>query len=77
MKRQAYATASKDALYKKFFEYLQSHSRGQGRNMIEKLKKLVAQKQQPAPKPAFKPRPKGTYNLQQKSFIFRSRFLSR
>ena len=74
MKRQAYGSAPKEALLRKFMEYLQSQSRGQGRNMIEKLKKLVAQKQEPAPKPAFKPRPKGTYNLQQKSFIFRSRF---
>ena len=64
MKRQAYGPAPKDALYKKLMEFLQSQSRGQGRNMIEKLKKLVAQKQQPAPKPAFKPRPKGTLHLQ-------------
>lgn len=71
MKRQAYGLAPKDALYKKFIEYLQSQSPGQGRNMIQKLKKLILEKQQPAaPEPAFKPRPKGTFKSQQQSFIF-------
>ena len=75
MKRQAYGPAPKEALFRKFMEYLRSQSRGQaqGRNMIEKLKKLIVEKQQPAAKPAFKPRPKGTLKLQQKSFIFRFR----
>ena len=75
MKRQAYGPAPKEALFRKFMEYLRSQSRGQaqGRNMIEKLKKLIVEKQQSAAKPAFKPRPKGTFKLQQKSFIFRFR----
>lgn len=61
MKRQ---TAPKEALFRKFIEYLGSHSRGQGRNMIDKLKKLILEKQQQpaAAKPAFKPRPEGNYN---------------
>ena len=38
----------------------------------KKLKKLIVEKQESAAKPAFKPRPKGTLKLQQKSFIFSS-----
>ena len=71
MKRQ---TAPKEALFRKLIEYLGSQSPGKGRNMIDKLKQLILEKQKPAAaKPAFKPRPKGTLNLQHKSLIFSSR----
>ena len=68
MKRQAYGPAQKKALYWKFMDYLRSQSRGQaqGRGINEQLKKVIVEKQEPAPKP----RPKGIFNLQLKGFIF-------